>query len=196
MSDPPNRPARVAGGAAQGRNRKCGAVRALQLVPYGWRHENPPDRAVAPFPSQQSAALWKSACADCHSNRTNWPAWSFVAPFSWLVRSDVEEGREEFNVSDWDRYRHDADDAAEEIEDGSMPPSKYTLLHPDAKLTDAEKQLLIDTFPRDGAALRVIYQPRRGQPSLSGQMPSMALRRRSRVTPRSVAISRMRVLAS
>lgn len=118
----------------------------LQLVPYGWQHDNPPDRTVGQFPNEQAAALWKSACADCHSNRTNWPAWSFVAPFSWLVRSDVDSGREEFNISDWDRYGRDADEAAEEIEDGAMPPSKYTLLHPDAKLTDAEKQVLIDAF--------------------------------------------------
>jgi hypothetical protein len=125
----------------------CGVlVLALQLVPYGWRHDNPPDRTAAQFPNHQAAALWKSACADCHSNRTNWPAWSFVAPFSWVVRNDVEAGREEFNVSDWDRSRRKADEAAEEIEDGAMPPSKYTILHPDAKLSDAEKQVLIDAF--------------------------------------------------
>lgn len=125
----------------------CGALLlALQLVPYGWQHDNPPDREAATFPNQEAGALWKSACADCHSNRTNWPAWSFVAPVSWLVRSDVDAGRDEFNVSDWQRYRRKADDAAEEIEDGAMPPSKYTLLHPDAKFSEAEKQILIDAF--------------------------------------------------
>ena len=119
---------------------------ALQLVPYGWQHENPPDEVVAQFPNRRAAALWKSACADCHSNRTNWPAWSFVAPVSWLVRHDVDEGREKFNTSDWDRSRRKADDAAEEIEEGGMPPDEYTLLHPDAKLSDAEKQVLIDAL--------------------------------------------------
>jgi hypothetical protein len=119
---------------------------ALQLVPYGWRHENPPDKTVARFPDERSAALWKVACADCHSNRTSWPIWSFVAPISWLVRSDVDAGRKELNVSDWERYDGKADDAADEIEDGTMPPDKYTLLHPDAKLSDEEKQALIDAL--------------------------------------------------
>lgn len=123
-----------------------GLLLALQLVPYGWQHDNPAEPSPIQFPDQESAALWTSACADCHSNRTNWPAWSFVAPVSWLVRSDVDAGGDEFNVPNWDRSRRKAEEAAEEIEDGGMPPSKYTLLHPDAKLSEAEKQVLVDAF--------------------------------------------------
>jgi hypothetical protein len=119
---------------------------ALQLVPYGWEHSNPPVTADAPWPNAEAERLARAACYDCHSNETEWPAYSYVAPFSWLVRGDVESGRDELNFSEWDRDDGEADDAAEEIEDGAMPPSKYTLLHPDAKLTDAEKQVLIDAF--------------------------------------------------
>jgi hypothetical protein len=118
----------------------------LQLVPYGWRHDNPPDKSVPTFSNPQAAALVRSACADCHSNRTNWPAWSFVAPLSWYVRGDVESGREEFNLSDWGRYAHKADDAAEAVSEGSMPPTSYTLLHPHARLSAEQKRVLIDAF--------------------------------------------------
>jgi hypothetical protein len=118
----------------------------MQLVPYGWKHENPPEISSVTFPSAEAATLFKSACADCHSNRSNWPVWSFVAPFSWLVRKDVDEGREAWNVSDWDRAERDADEAVEVIDEGEMPPSSYVWLHPNAKLSDKEKQVLIDAF--------------------------------------------------
>jgi hypothetical protein len=118
----------------------------LQLVPYGWWHDNPPVRRDAPWPDQASADLARGACYDCHSNETEWPAYSYVAPMSWLVRRDVEEGREALNLSDWDEFDDDAHDAAEEVEEGAMPPSQYQLLHPDARLSDEEVDQLVAAF--------------------------------------------------
>jgi hypothetical protein len=114
-----------------------------QLVPYGWRHSNPPVIADAPWPDADSAEVARSSCYSCHSNETDWPFYSYVAPMSWLVRSDVDRGREAFNFSDWDEYGSDADDAVEMIEDGEMPPGRFTMIHGDARLSDAERQLLI-----------------------------------------------------
>ena len=71
---------------------------------------------------------------------------------SWLVRRDVDAGRDELNFSEWGDDS-DADDAAETIAEGSMPPSRYTLLHPDARLSDEEKRQLIaalEAMERDG----------------------------------------------
>jgi hypothetical protein len=65
---------------------------------------------------------------------------------SWLVRRDVESGRHDLNFSTWDRDAGEADDAVEEIEDGAMPPGRYTVLHPDARLSDDEKRRLIDAL--------------------------------------------------
>ena len=59
-------------------------------------------RADAPWPDAESAALARDACYSCHSNETDWPLYSYVAPMSWLVRADVESGRDELNFSDWD----------------------------------------------------------------------------------------------
>ncbi len=97
----------------------------------------------APWPSEGARDLAVAACYDCHSNETDWPVYSYVAPMSWLVRRDVESGRDELNFSTWDDDDGDADDAAETIEEGSMPPSQYTLLHPDARLSDEEEEELI-----------------------------------------------------
>lgn len=119
------------------------AIAALQLVPYGWAHPNPPVIQDAPWPSPQARHLAEVACYSCHSNQTDWPVYSYVAPMSWLVRSDVENGRDELNFSDWDRDDGEVDDAAETIVDSSMPPWRFTLAHPDAKLTDEEKRVLL-----------------------------------------------------
>jgi len=116
---------------------------ALQLVPYGWKHSNPPVVADAPWPDERSADLARTACYDCHSNETDWPVYSYVAPFSWLVRSDVEEGRDKFNFSLWDSFAADADEAVEVLEEGSMPPDQYTVIHRDANLSDEEVDDLI-----------------------------------------------------
>jgi Haem-binding domain len=122
------------------------AVIGIQLVPYGWKHSNPPVVQDAPWPSAQARALAVKACYDCHSNETDWPLYSYVAPMSWLVRKDVDEGRRELNFSRWDLDQKEADDAADTIEDGEMPLRQYMLIHWDAKLSATEKQTLIDAL--------------------------------------------------
>jgi hypothetical protein len=112
---------------------------SMQLVPYGWEHPNPPVQSEPPWPDADVEALARDTCYDCHSNETNWPVYSYVAPMSWLVRSDVESGRDELNFSMWEDGDGEADDAAEEIADGSMPPDRYVRLHPDADLSEAER---------------------------------------------------------
>ena len=116
---------------------------AIQFVPYGWWHENPPVTQDAPWPDAESARIARSSCYSCHSNETDWPLYSYVAPMSWLVRRDVEEGRHELNFSEWDRDAGEADDAVEAIEEGSMPPDSYTLIHRNARLTEEEAQRVI-----------------------------------------------------
>ena len=111
---------------------------AIQLVPYGWRHSNPPLTQNAPWPDAESERIARQSCYDCHSNEVDWPVYSYVAPMSWLVRSDVDRARDELNFSEWDRDAGEADDAIEQVEEGSMPPDRYTLIHRDARLSDAE----------------------------------------------------------
>ncbi|MBI5090777.1 MAG: heme-binding domain-containing protein [Actinobacteria bacterium] len=115
----------------------------IQLVPYGWKHSNPPVEQDAPWPDARSAAIARESCYSCHSNETDWPWYSYVAPASWLVRRDVERGRDELNFSDWADAEGERDDAIEVIREGEMPPSQYTRVHRGASLTDAEATVLI-----------------------------------------------------
>jgi Haem-binding domain len=81
----------------------------LQLVPLGRAHTNPPVRQDAPWPDGRTRELARTACYDCHSNQTRWPPQSYVAPFSWLITRDVEQGREKLNLSD---RAEDSDEAS------------------------------------------------------------------------------------
>ncbi|HET9442141.1 MAG TPA: heme-binding domain-containing protein, partial [Acidimicrobiales bacterium] len=120
-----------------------GLLVLMQLVPYGWSHPNPPVVQDAPWPSARSEALARAACYDCHSNEVEWPAYAYVAPVSWLVRRDVEQGRAELNFSLWGAGAGEVDEGAETVEEGSMPPRQYLLAHPAARLSDDEKAELV-----------------------------------------------------
>jgi mono/diheme cytochrome c family protein len=83
-------------------------------------------------------ALARQACFDCHSNETEWPAYASIAPVSWLVQHDVEEGRAVLNFSEWTRPQKEARESAKEVREGEMPPTAYKLLHAQARLSAAD----------------------------------------------------------
>ena len=70
---------------------------AIQLVPYGRRHTNPPVTQEPGWDQPRTRALVARACFDCHSNETAWPWYAHMAPLSWLVQRDVDEGRRALN---------------------------------------------------------------------------------------------------
>lgn len=117
----------------------------IQAVPYGRAHANPTGSGEPAWSSPRTRELMVAACFDCHSNNTEWPWYSNVAPFSWAVQNHVDEAREKVNYSDFASNPAKADDTIEVLQEGSMPPGYYTALgrHPQAKLTDAEVQELI-----------------------------------------------------
>jgi hypothetical protein len=115
----------------------------IQLVPYGRNHSNPPVVLEPNWDSPQTRELAQRACFDCHSNETVWPWYSNVAPVSWLVQFDSEEGRGYLNFSDWNTNDQMINKIEEVVMSGKMPPSSYTLMHATAKLTDAEKTALV-----------------------------------------------------
>jgi hypothetical protein len=120
------------------------AVVVIQLIPYGGSHTNPPAAKEPGWNSPDTRALIRRACFDCHSNETTWPWYSHVAPVSWLVQNDVDGGRSHLNFTEWDRPQQHAKDVAAEVKQGDMPPWYYLPMHPAARLTDAEKQALVD----------------------------------------------------
>lgn len=123
-----------------------GVFLLIQLVPYGRNHDNPPVTSEPNWDSPQTRELAQRACFDCHSNETVWPWYSNIAPVSWLTQNDTDEGRRSLNFSTWNSggRGHEAGESIEVLSQGRMPPSVYLIANPEARLTTAEKQALID----------------------------------------------------
>lgn len=116
----------------------------IQFVPYGRDHSNPAVVAEPTWDSPQTRETFFKLCADCHSNETVWPFYSYIAPVSWLIQSDVDEGREHFNISMWNaQKKNEGDKAVEEYNEGEMPPLIYQLPRPYTKLSDADRTAFI-----------------------------------------------------
>lgn len=129
-----------------------GVLVAIQLVPVD--RSNPPVQQEIAAPPAVMAVLERS-CYDCHSNKTTWPWYSYVAPASWLVAHDVEEGRHELNFTAWNQYPPDKrakkiHEVGEEVGEGKMPLRQYLLLHSDAKLSEDDRRLLLDWARAEG----------------------------------------------
>lgn len=122
------------------------AVLAIQIVPYGRNHTRPRDGVAARFDAAHTEELARKACFDCHSNQTKWPWYSSIAPVSWRIQNHVDEGREALNFSALDTSSEEgaeaAGEAGETVRKGEMPPADYLLMHPEARLTAAQKSEL------------------------------------------------------
>jgi len=119
------------------------ALVLIQLVPYGRDHSNPPVANEPPWDSPETRRLFLATCGDCHSHETRWPWYASIAPASWLMQYDVEEGRSELNVSRWGEGKQEGDEAAGMVRKGKMPPWFYLPLHPEARLAPDEERALI-----------------------------------------------------
>lgn len=89
------------------------------------------------------------ACYDCHSNYTKYPWYSKVQPIAWFLNYHINEGKHHLNFSEFGTYNakrkaKKMDEVSEVLKENEMPLSSYTLIHSDAKLTNAEKATLIN----------------------------------------------------
>ncbi len=95
--------------------------------------------------------LLKEACYDCHSYHTHYPWYGQIAPISWWIAHHVEEGREHINFSTFGHIpAHEQllvlKECSEVVLDGEMPLRSYTWMHPEARLSPAQRQLLAEWF--------------------------------------------------
>ena len=141
------------------------AVVALQITNPD--RTNPPvlhDLAATNPPPAEITALLRAACYDCHSHETKWPWYARIAPSSWLVVSDVNEGREHFNFSEWptdpELVVKRLDRINEVLDYKEMPPKKYTLLHPEARLTEAQRKFIMDWADAAGKKTEATAPPK------------------------------------
>lgn len=110
--------------------------------------ENPADLIANNDLSPEISTMLRSTCYDCHSNETIYPWYAYVSPVKFLVSKDTRKGRKHLNFSEWENYSLEdkleaLDDISEEIEEGEMPMKIYPITHPNAKLNDADREVLV-----------------------------------------------------
>ena len=91
--------------------------------------------------------IFERSCASCHSEKTEWPWYGYVAPMSWMIERDVVEAREHMNLSRWPSYPAQRrlemlGQIGAMVRGHLMPPSRYLALHPEAKLSEVEVDIL------------------------------------------------------
>ena len=100
----------------------------------------------ATMPAEARAVL-VAKCADCHSNETRWPVYSWIAPGSWLMERDIVEARKKMDLSRWEEMPVETQEVwaakiVQEAKSGEMPPMQYLAMHWDAKLSKGDVQAL------------------------------------------------------
>lgn len=123
---------------------------------------NPPvtnDFLKATSAPPEVAGLFHAACYDCHSDETRWPWYSYVAPMSWQIAQDVNDGRWHVNLSEWptnnaNLARKKINNMSDQIDSGDMPLKKYTLIHKDARLTSEQRDELTQWLDAQAKALK------------------------------------------
>lgn len=96
----------------------------------------------------------RTSCYDCHSNETQYPWYSSIAPASWWLKNHINEGRSHLNFSIFATYEpkrqiHKMEECVEMLEKHEMPLESYYLGHQNAKLTDVQRQDLIKYFKKE-----------------------------------------------
>jgi hypothetical protein len=108
--------------------------------------------------SPQVVSVLNRSCIDCHSNKTRWPWYTNVSPVSWFIVDHVNDGRKHVNFSEWGSYDQNKQskrlqEICEQVQDGLMPLSSYTPLHPGSELSAEDKKLLCDWAEAERARL-------------------------------------------
>jgi hypothetical protein len=89
------------------------------------------------------------SCYDCHSNNTNYPWYSRIQPFGWLLAKHIKNGKAELNFNEFSSYSlrrqiSKLNGIGNSVKDGTMPLNSYTMIHKNARLSKEDKALLID----------------------------------------------------
>ncbi|MEZ5054504.1 MAG: heme-binding domain-containing protein [Chitinophagales bacterium] len=93
--------------------------------------------------------ILQTACYDCHSNNTVYPWYNTIQPVAWWMNKHINNGKRHLNFSEFGNYdtkkaNHKLDEVIETLEKDEMPLFSYVIIHRDAKLSDAQKKLVID----------------------------------------------------
>jgi cytochrome c len=107
----------------------------------------------------RALTLFERSCQNCHSQRTQWPAYTYLPVIGWAIEKDVSEARKHMDFSQWDQYSSDEQRdllarIGTVVKTRQMPMSRYLLLHPEARLSDADIQIIYEWTKAQRKVLR------------------------------------------
>ena len=102
-------------------------------------------------PPTDLAHIIKIACYDCHSNHTEYPWYTNIAPISFWIKNHINHARKHLNFSEWGSYNnkrahHKLEECYEEVLEGHMPLPSYLWMHSEAKITNDQRKSLATWF--------------------------------------------------
>lgn len=102
--------------------------------------------------------ILQNACYDCHSNNTSYPWYSNIQPMAWLMARHIKNGKEKLNFSNFGsnttrKQISKLKEIINQVKDGEMPISSYKLMHKNARLSQANKTLIIDWMQKKADSL-------------------------------------------
>jgi len=109
------------------------------------------DESMALSADTKVMSILKTSCYDCHSNETVYPWYHHVAPVSWIMANNINEGRKALDFSNWanidSKVKLERLTRAKQLLNNElMPKSEYLLMHKNAALSNEQKKTLEDFF--------------------------------------------------
>ncbi|MFK2823489.1 heme-binding domain-containing protein [Arcobacter sp. YIC-80] len=108
----------------------------------------PIDKSLEIQAPSEIMTMFKQSCYDCHSNNVNWPWYSKIAPFSWIISEHVNDGRKWLNFSEWEAYSQEEKNkklkGIYRTVYAVMPLHSYLWLHEEADLTKEQRKQIRD----------------------------------------------------
>ncbi len=94
-------------------------------------------------------AILSKACNDCHSNNTRYPWYSNIQPVDWWMNGHIKKGKKGMNLDEYTNRRlryqyHKMEELVDIVKEGKMPLNSYTWMHKNAKLSQEEKNNLLN----------------------------------------------------
>ena len=98
----------------------------------------------------QVRQILKTSCYDCHSNNTVYPWYAAIQPVSLLLADHIKDGKAELNFSEFGTYSlrrqyRKLEEIGEQVKEGEMPLTSYSIIHTNAKLS-LDQQLVLSNW--------------------------------------------------
>ncbi len=96
------------------------------------------------------ATIFQRSCYDCHSNYTNYNWFDNIAPISWYIDKKIKRAKFSLNFSEWGKFEpwqrrlFLQGGISYDISIDRMPPKSYLILHPDARLNNRDKEMILE----------------------------------------------------